>query len=130
MPIQTQLSVFLKNKPGVMARLCRSLAEVKINILAICVSDTVDHAVVRLIVSEPVKARNLFEQTGVLVVETPVLALELPNQPGVLETVARKLSRAGINIEYAYGTAGREGEGSLLIMRVDRLLKARQVLKA
>ncbi len=112
--IVTQLSVFLRNKPGVLAEMCGELAKENINIRAISVSDTVDHAVVRLIVDEPDKALHLLGEHGVLVVETELLAMQLPDGPGVLADAARKLCDAGVNIEYAYGSGGA-GECSLMI---------------
>ncbi|GMV80108.1 MAG: hypothetical protein AMXMBFR7_12920 [Planctomycetota bacterium] len=127
--IQKQLSVFLENKPGVLQRLCESFAKQKININALSVSDTVDHAVVRMIVSDPTKALHLLEEHGVLVVETDVLALQMPDKPGALSQMADKLSKAKVNIEYAYGTAGTgKGQKSLMIVRVSDLEKARKVL--
>ena len=130
MPIQKQLSVFLENKPGVLARLCDSFADSKINILALTVSDTVDHAVVRLIVSHPEKALRLLEERGVLVVETEVLVLLLPHLPGALARIAERLSKAKVNIEYAYGTAAPGKPRSYFVLRVDDLAKARRALKA
>ena len=129
MAIKKQLSVFLENKIGVLGRLCKSFKENKININALSVSDTVDHAVVRLIVSDPTRARDLLEQHGVLVVETDVLALELPDQPGILATLAAKLAKAKINIEYAYGTAGECGGHPTLIVRVSDTKRAEKLLK-
>ncbi|MCZ7643768.1 MAG: ACT domain-containing protein [Planctomycetota bacterium] len=122
-----QLSVFLENKPGVLQRLCESFSKEKINIQAFSVSDTVDHAVVRMVVANPVKAIHLLEQHGVLVVETDVLGLRLSDKPGVLAKVAERLAKSKVNIEYAYGTAGGGGK-SLVVMRVNDTEKARKVL--
>jgi hypothetical protein len=130
MPICRQLSLFLKNEPGVLGRLCRTFAEQKINIDAISVSDTVDHAVVRIVASDPPRARDVLEQHGVLVVETDVLAIRLADRPGALAEVADELSKAKINIEYAYGTATGAKEKSLVILRVNNLAKARKLLNA
>ena len=127
MPVVKQLSIFLENKPGVLARLCKSFSEQEINILGLSVSDTVDHAVVRLITSNPKKASDVLESAGVLVVETEVLALNLPDKPGELASLAQKLSRAKINIEYAYGTT--EAAGGTLILRVNDIPKAKKILK-
>ncbi len=129
MAIAKQLSVFLENKPGVLGRLCKSFKDNKININALSVSDTVDHAVVRLIVSDPSRARDLLEQHGVLVVETDVLSLELPDQPGILAQIANKLAKAKINIEYAYGTAGGSNTHPTLIVRVSDTKRAAKLLK-
>jgi hypothetical protein len=127
MPVVKQLSIFLENKPGVLARLCQTFADEGINIQGMCVSDTVDHAVVRLITDNPGKASEVLEATGVLVVETDVLALTLPDKPGQMAAIARQLSKAKVNIEYAYGTT--EAPGGVLILRVSDIAKARKVLK-
>ncbi len=127
MPVVKQLSVFLENKPGVLARLCQTFAEQKINIQGMSVSDTVDHAVVRLVTSDPRKAAAILESAGVLVVETDVLAVRLADKPGQLATLARQLARAKVNIEYAYGTT--DEPGGVLILRVSDIKKARKALK-
>ena len=127
MPVAKQLSLFLENKPGVLARLCHSFTEHKINIQGLSISDTVDHAVVRLIPSDPDKAREMLESAGVLVVETEVLILNLPDKPGQLGAIADKLAKAKVNIEYAYGTT--EEAGGNLILRVSDIKKAKSVLK-
>jgi hypothetical protein len=129
MAIYRQLSVFLKNEPGVLARLCSSFSKNGQNIIAISVSDTVDHAVVRMIVSKPEKARDLLESHGVLVVENDVLGVHLTDQPGALGVIAAKLAKAHVNIEYAYGTAGVGPHKSLVILRVNNLIKARRITK-
>lgn len=127
MPVIKQLSVFLENKPGVLGRLCETFADEKINILGMSVSDTVDHAVVRLVTNNPSKARTLLEDAGVLVVENEVLALSLADKPGMLADVARKLAKAKVNIEYAYGTTDKSG--GVLILRVSDTKKAQKTLK-
>ena len=130
MPVVKQLSVFLENKPGALARLYDSFARAKVNLIAISVSDTVDHAVVRMVVDAPERAIALIEHHGVLVVDNDVLAVRLTNKPGALANMAEKLAQAKINIEYAYGTAGASKTGSTIILRVNNLAKARKVLKA
>jgi hypothetical protein len=127
-PVIKQLSIFLENKPGVLARLCQSFATQKINLQGISVSDTVDHAVVRLITDSPEKAVALLESAGTLVIETEVLALSLPNRPGELAKLAQRLAVAKVNIEYAYGTT-KNDSGGMLILRVSNIPKALKALK-
>jgi hypothetical protein len=124
--IEKQLSLFLVNKPGVLADVCQTLADHKINIRGLSVSDTVDHAVVRMIVDDPIAAIHILGEHGVLVVETDVLALEVDDQPGALAKVARKFARAKINIEYAYGTA--DSGQARIYMRVSDARKGKQAL--
>ena len=63
-----QLALFLENKPGTLSKVCKALAAAKININAISVSDAVDHAVVRMVVSDAQTALHLLGEHGVLVV--------------------------------------------------------------
>ncbi|MEQ1860650.1 MAG: ACT domain-containing protein [Chthoniobacteraceae bacterium] len=129
MEIVTQLSVFLANEPGTLAAVCDELAKHKINIYALTISDTVDHAVVRMVLSEPIKAIHLLESRGVLVVENRVLMIHNSNKPGSLSKIAAKLAKAKINIEYAYlATAPGEKRG-LLILRTSDTKRALTVLK-
>lgn len=114
--IEKQLSIFLENRPGGLARICGTLAESGINILALTVHDTVDHAIVRLLADRPVKALLILEQLGLYLLESDVVVLGLRNHPGALAEVARKLARADINIEYAYCTATEaQGQGAIVL---------------
>jgi hypothetical protein len=127
MPVIKQLSLFLRNEPGVLARLCEELAQHKINIQGLSVSDTVDHAVVRLLCDNPHRAAVTLGSAGLLVIETDVLVLNLPDKPGVLADLARKLAKAKVNIEYAYGTT--DENGGKLVLRVNNTRKAMRALK-
>jgi len=124
----TQLAVFLENRPGALARVCEALAKAGVNIHALTVSDTVDHAVVRMIVSDPTKALMLMGERGVLAFENDVLIIDAPNEMGVLGKIADALSRAEVNIEYAYfATSGTSPKG-LIVMRPSDVEKARRAL--
>jgi hypothetical protein len=124
--VETQLSLFLKNKPGVLADVCKTLTDYEVNIRGMSVSDTVDHAVVRLVVDNPQKASHSLGEHGVLVVETDVLQVNLANKPGELAKIARKLARGKVNIEYAYGTSN--GAQATIYLRVSDTKKGLQVL--
>ena len=76
MQIATQLALFLDNRPGMLARVCDALSTAKINIYAITTSDTIDHSVIRMVVSDTRKALLLFEEHGTLVVESEVLLID------------------------------------------------------
>ena len=129
MKIVTQLSVFLANKPGTLAAVCEELAKAKINIYALTISDTVDHAVVRMVVSDPRRALTMFEERAVLTVENNVLCIENSNQPGALAKIARRLSKGKVNIEYAYLATSPGAKTGLLILRVADPKKALKLLK-
>ena len=128
MPTVQQLSLFMKNEPGILSEVCQTLASRNINIRAMSISDTVDHAVVRLIVDDPDQAVHLLGERGVLVVETELLALELSNRPGTLAEAVQKLAEAGINVEYAYGSGA--GDQCVVMIRVLDVNRAMAVLDA
>ncbi|MGA8656500.1 MAG: amino acid-binding protein [Chthoniobacterales bacterium] len=128
MEIATQLALFLANKPGTLAAVCDALSAEKINIYGLTISDTVDHAVVRMVVSDPHKALSIFEAHGTLVVENEVLLIEHDNKPGSLSEIAKKLAAKKVNIEYAYLASGPHLKKGTLILRPDNLKKAVQIL--
>lgn len=125
----TQLAVFLANRPGALARVCEALAKSGINIHRLATSDTVDHTVVRTVVSDPTKALMPLGEADVLALETDVLTIETASEPGVLAKVAARLAEAEANIEYTYLAAGRGAERGLIIVRPSNVEKARHVLE-
>jgi hypothetical protein len=129
MKTATQLSVFLKNEPGVLAAICDTLARQKINIFGMAVMDAVDHAVLRLVVSNPKNAMLILEERGMLVMDNEVLQLSIPNKPGTLGKVAARLARAKINIDYAYAAAGPGTPRTTLFMKVSDPRKAARALR-
>ena len=129
MEIVKQLSVFLANKPGTLADVCNELAKAGVNIFALTISDTADHSVVRMVVSKHAKALHIFEERGVLTVESKVLTIENSNKPGALAKIAAKLAKAKINIEYAYLASSPNTKKGLLVLRVDDTKGALKVLK-
>ena len=128
MDIVNQLALFLANKPGTLATVCDELSKAGINIYALTISDTVDHSVVRMVVSDTRKALAIFEAHGTLVVETPVLMIENQNKPGALARIAHRLAAAKVNIEYAYLATSPGSNRGLLILRADDPKKALRVL--
>ena len=130
MQITKQLAIFLDNRPGTLARMTAALAEAKINIYAISTSDTVDHSVIRMVVSDYRRAITLFEEHSTLVVEDDVLMVEGSNKRGELARIAQKLADAKINIEYCYSATPPDVKKGLLIMRVSNPAKALRVLNS
>ena len=129
MKVEKQLSLFLENKPGTLAAVCQALADEAVNIHAISVVDAVDHAVVRMVVSDPTKAIHLLGEHGVLVIERDVLMVEGRSRPGELAQIAKTLAKHKVNIEYAYSATLPEATRGAMILRVDNLAKARRILR-
>jgi len=125
----TQLAVFLANRPGALARVCEALGNAGVNIHALATSDTVDHTVVRMVVSDPTRALMLLGEAGVLALETEVLTIQTASQPGVLGKIAERLAEAEVNIEYAYLAGSLGAEKGLIILRPSDVDKAQRVLE-
>jgi hypothetical protein len=128
MEITKQLAIFLDNRPGTLARVCEALSKSKINIYAITTSDTIDHSVIRMVVSDPHKAIGMFEEHGTLVVEDDVIMLEGDNKSGSLAKIANRLADAGVNIEYCYSATSPNAKKGLMILRTSNAQKALKTL--
>jgi len=128
--ITKQLALFLENRPGALARVCQTLRDAKINIYAISTGDTVDHNVIRMVVSDTARTLEIFAQHGALVVETDVLMVEDDNKPGSLAAIAEKLAAVKVNIEYCYCATSPSSKKGLLILRVSDAKKALKVLNS
>ena len=128
MRVETQLSVFLENRAGVLADVAADLARHGISVRALTIANLVDHAIVRLVVSEPQKALHMLGDRGVLVVTSAVLAVDMPDEAGALASMAKRLGRAGVNIEYAYGSSPVGGGRAVVYVHVSDLRKARRAL--
>ena len=124
-----QISIFLENKPGRLARVIRILAEVGVNIRALSLADTSDFGVLRLIVHDTAKARQALKQNGYTVRSTQVLAVELDDKPGGLLKVLDFLHGKGINIEYMYAYASPMGSNAIMIFRFDEMDRAESILR-
>jgi hypothetical protein len=129
MHIATQFSIFMVNKPGVLARVLGEFAQAKINITAITMMDSVEHGVMRVVFEAPEKARKVLKKLNLSYNETGVLCVTLTNQSGALASVAEKLGRNHINISYAYCTAGARGGRTTGILKVANVEKAMKVLE-
>jgi hypothetical protein len=115
-----QLSLFLENSPGKVVEPCRLLARAGINIRTLTLADTQQFGILRMIVSDWEKGRELLQAAGYVVNETEVVAVEVEDRPGGLAGLLETIEPSGVNIEYMYAfTFGREGRATL-IFRFDR----------
>jgi hypothetical protein len=97
-----QLSVFVENKPGHLADTLGTLADGKVNVLSFTIADTADYGILRIVVDQAEKAKDLLNASGYAVVEHSVVCAVLPDEPGALASVARIVSESGLDIEYIY----------------------------
>lgn len=124
-----QLAVFLENKPGALSAVCDALAGARINIFGLTISDTTDHAVVRMVVDNTARALMILETHGTLVVESDVLMIQNANKPGSLSRITHALSARKINIDYGYLASMPTARKGLLILHVTDTKKASSILR-
>src|SRR4051812_21376912 len=124
-----QFSVFLVNKPGVLAQVTSALAEANLNVLAMTLVDSQEHGVLRVVTDAPANTRAVLSKLNLPMTETEVLCLDLSNRPGALADVATLLGQNHVNINYAYCTSGAPGGRTTGIFKVADVKKAVHVLK-
>ena len=123
-----QISIFLENKAGRLAEVTRILSEAKINIRALSLADTSDFGILRLIVNDNAKAKEVLRQHGFTVGKTDVVAVEVTDQPGGLHRILDSLFKANINVEYMYAFVQQSGNNAVIIFRFDNLDAAVDIL--
>jgi hypothetical protein len=124
----TQFSVFLVNKPGVLAQVTQALASEKVNLVAMTLVDSQEHGVLRMVAEDPGTTRKVLQRLNLPMTETDVIVLEMSNRPGALADVATLLGTNHININYAYVTSGAPGGRTTGVFKVADLSKALHVL--
>lgn len=129
MPIVKQLTILLANSPGSLSNVCADMASKDINILAMSVLDTIDSGLIRMVVDDHERAVKALKDAGLNVIETDVLSLEMTHKLGTLAEITKQLSKARINIEYAYVSVPPGDGKSIGIFWVSNLKKASEILE-
>lgn len=119
-----QISVFLENKSGRLLDVTRRLGEAGVNVRALCVADTSEFGVVRLIVDDPHKAHEALREQNFTVKETVVIAVEVDDRPGGLSAVLKPLVEQEMNIEYLYCFLEKAADKAVVIIRVEEAEQA------
>jgi len=125
-----QISVFLENRKGRLADVCKVLGEHKINIRALTVAESDDFGILRLVVDKPQEATTILKSNGFVANLTEVVTVEVQDKPGGLAEVLQVLDKHNINVEYMSAFLERESNKALLLFRFDNIDKAIDVLKA
>lgn len=126
MPLEKQLAIFVQNKVGSLGDLSAAFSKSGINIRAFTVVDDLDWGIVKIVVDDDEKAREILHNLGLMYGESQVLTVTVPNNPGTLAKLSEKLAKKKINIEQAYATAA--GDNSLLVLATTDNKKANSLL--
>jgi hypothetical protein len=114
-----QLSIFVENQRGHLRRPCQVLADAGINLATLSLADTQQYGILRLIVQDWQRAKDVLEAAGFVVNVTEVLAIEVPDRPGGLADVLRVIDQAEINIEYMYAFTEKRNGMAVLVIRFE-----------
>lgn len=125
-----QLSLFIENKPRQLRSPIRILAEAGVNILTLCLADTQQFGILRMIVQDWQKAKAALEKGGCVVNVTEVIALEVPDHPGGLDDILAVVEESSLNIEYTYSFTFRRGNRAVLVFRFEDMDAAVEAFRA
>ncbi len=114
-----QISVFLENKAGRLASVAKVLRDNNINIRALTVADTSDFGILRMIVNQPEKACEVLKNTGFMVKQNPVIAVQIEDREGLFYDLMNLCDKHNINIEYTYSFVEQTSNKAILFMKFE-----------
>lgn len=124
-----QISVFIENKEGRLKKAMDVLSKENINIRALSIADTTKFGILRLIVSDNEKAKEVLEKNNFVVKENEVIIVEVPDKPNGLNTVLGYLDDKNINVEYIYAFVSKKSDEAIVVMRLEDIKEGIKVLK-
>jgi len=120
-----QLSIFLQNKMGSLSKPLEVLTVANVNIRAMCMADTSEFGILRLVVDNPEKGKEALEENNFLVKITEIIGVEMNDAPGGLTTVLDIIKENLIDLEYLYAFSHDKAEKAILLLHsddIDRLI--------
>ncbi len=123
----TQLSAFLENTPGTLYKAVSTISDAGINIRALSVADTRDFGILRMIVSDVEKTKEVLSDSTIAT-ETKVIAAKMSDEAGALKKILAIIQATGVNIEYVYAFTSSVAGSAYVVLRVDDVESAEAVL--
>ncbi|MEN6592488.1 MAG: ACT domain-containing protein [Methanobacterium sp.] len=124
-----QTSVFLENRKGRLWKAISTLREADINIRALSIADTSEFGILRMIVPDPDKAKEVLEENTFVVKTNEVIGVEIPDQPGGLDGILETLTKADINVEYLYAFVEKKADQAIVVLRTEDIDAGIKALK-
>lgn len=124
-----QVSIFVENHKGALLDIISILGNNNIDIKALCIADTVDYGVLRLIVDKPNEALSLLKENRYVVKINDVIAIKISNEPGGLMDALKVLDEANLNVSYLYAFIGSYGNYASVMLKVEDEDKAIELFK-
>ena len=124
-----QISVFVENTKGRLARVARILQENGVDIRALSVADATDFGILRLIVREPERAERILQENGVTVKTTEVIVIAIPDRPGGLCEALSVLAENGMGVDYMYTFVGGNADVVYDVLHTENVAKAAELFE-
>jgi hypothetical protein len=123
-----EVTAFLENKPGRLAKICSALAQEKVDVRALSVMETDGPSVLKMITTDLETTKRVLTSLGTEFRTAEVLAVPLENRTGSLATVLEKLAKEHINVEYAYVSTTSVRGKALGVFHTSNPKRAAQIL--
>jgi len=124
-----QLSLFIENQPGTLSKVSQVLKENDLDIRTLSLADTSEFGILRLLIKDHNRAKDVLEKAGFVVKITDVLAITISNKVGGLADVLSIIDRHHLPIEYMYAFTFSHGDRAVLVFRFDDIRHALDELK-
>ena len=114
-----QLSIFLQNKLGNLSKPLEALSNADVNIRAMCMADTSEFGILRLVVDNPEKGKEVLEKNNFIVKTTEIVGVEMNDAPGGLTSVLKIIKDNEIDLEYLYAFTHEKAGKAILLLHSD-----------
>ena len=123
-----QIAVFMENKPGTMSKVTEALGNSGIDVRAASLADTQDLGILRMIVTDTEKAVESLSDAGYVASVCDVFAAEVPDLPGAMTELMKKVASTGLNVEYMYAFVSPETKKAYIVLRIKDTENAEKAL--
>ena len=125
-----QISIFAENKKGAVRAITQILSEADINIPSFVTNDSAEFGIIRMLVSDAEKAGALLSDAGYQIKQTPVMAVEIPDEAGSLDRLLQRIESANVNIDYIYTSFDRNSADLVIAIHADDMDELETFLSA
>ncbi|WP_407374612.1 acetolactate synthase [Methanobrevibacter sp.] len=116
-----QLSIFLQNRMGSLSKPLEVLSDADVNIRAMCMADTSEFGILRLVVDDPEKGKDALEENNFLVKITEIIGVEMNDAPGGLTSILNVIKNNNIDLEYLYAFTHDKINKAILLLHTEQL---------
>ena len=125
-----QISILAENKKGAVRAVTGILSDAGINIQSFVTNDSAEFGIIRMLVSDAERAAALLTAAGYQIKQTPVMAIEIPDEPGSLDKLLQRIESANVNIDYLYTSFDRNSAGPVIAIHADDMDELEMFLSA